>query len=59
MKTYNFTDNQIQTILDALVKCPYIQVYEIINTIEVQFMEQANPVEITEEIVNEQEDLSL
>lgn len=52
MKTYNFTDNQIQIILDALVKCPYIQVCEIINTIEVQFMEQANPVEITEEIVN-------
>lgn len=40
MKNYHFSDEQINIILDSLSKQPYINVFELINTIQQQFAAQ-------------------
>lgn len=52
MKVFNLTDNQVQTIINALAECPYKLVIETMDTIQIQYMEQVKNAEITEEIVN-------
>ena len=41
MKTYNLTDKQVETTLNALAQLPYAQVFDTIDALQIQFVEQA------------------